>query len=475
MPPKPIGVRLGGCADMGGYTGLNEMPLTILDAENASAHGARCLDGGPPGFYSRKATAVADKDKWVIYLKGGGHCYNAKTCAAAARTPYGSTARFPRRFGLDGILSTDAEVNPLFGSWNHVLLWYCDGAVWLGARKTPLHTYDSDGQPLLLYFRGRKVLQHLLDHLMNHRGLSTASEVLFSGDCAGGTAVHHMLDEMADRLLPSAKVRAAVDSSYFIYLEDPVTHQEIFHTPESFPVQQPLVLRGECERARPLTPTRKEAFADWECGFGGPLHYPLRRTPIFVVQSMVDSCMLDNQWHGLNGSMVAARGGCLDRNLQLSACDATEASHVAALQRKMLAHFEASGKLGPGLNGGFLHTCLGHGDGLRKNDAFTGVRIKGVSVRDALSIWWADEVGNTSHWYRPCSMLDRPPWQCNPSCAAWKSAEAQSLQTATAGSAVISTGLQQCSSYVGHAALIIFAVWQLRHGVRSEHPPRCVL
>ena len=43
MPPKPIGVRLGGCADMGGYTGLNDMPLTVLDAEEASAHGARCL------------------------------------------------------------------------------------------------------------------------------------------------------------------------------------------------------------------------------------------------------------------------------------------------------------------------------------------------------------------------------------------------------------------------------------------------
>ena len=153
--PTAIGMRSSGCTDRGGYTDGAAMPLTVLDQDEAARRRARCLDGSAPGFYHRNGS---DSRRWVVYLKGGGMCYTDENCLASARSPYGGTTSAPPRFGLDGILSTDAAINPTFAKWQHVLLWYCDASSWGSDRKEPHTVRDpKSGELVSLYHEGFNV------------------------------------------------------------------------------------------------------------------------------------------------------------------------------------------------------------------------------------------------------------------------------------------------------------------------------
>ena len=48
------------------------VPLTLLDAEKYP--NVKCLDGTPAGHYTQMASNDNDKNKWVVYLNGGGEC-----------------------------------------------------------------------------------------------------------------------------------------------------------------------------------------------------------------------------------------------------------------------------------------------------------------------------------------------------------------------------------------------------------------
>ena len=96
-PATAIGISGAGCTDRGGYTAAAPMPRTVVNAADAQKHGALCLDGTPPGFYARNGSGV-DADKWIVYFKGGGHCYNPSTCAEAATGAYGSSRHMPLEF-----------------------------------------------------------------------------------------------------------------------------------------------------------------------------------------------------------------------------------------------------------------------------------------------------------------------------------------------------------------------------------------
>ena len=46
--------------------------LIILPKESSAETGAVCLDGSPPAMVLRESDTSADKNKWVLYIKGGG-------------------------------------------------------------------------------------------------------------------------------------------------------------------------------------------------------------------------------------------------------------------------------------------------------------------------------------------------------------------------------------------------------------------
>ena len=78
------------------------LPLHLLDATAATARGAVCLDGSPPGFYYGAARGAPENaHKWLLFFRGGGWCVSGagggeeadlRECLARSRTALGSTS-----------------------------------------------------------------------------------------------------------------------------------------------------------------------------------------------------------------------------------------------------------------------------------------------------------------------------------------------------------------------------------------------
>lgn len=69
--------------------------------------------------------------KYIIYVNGGGWCYDYKECAARALTSLGSSKFWPKTQGVWGFMSDDNATNPYFASWNGafcLIFRLCDSA-----------------------------------------------------------------------------------------------------------------------------------------------------------------------------------------------------------------------------------------------------------------------------------------------------------------------------------------------------------
>ena len=82
---------------------------------------ARCLDGSQAGYYIR--TTNSSHNKWLIYLEGGGWCYD-QTCAADTQatianckersgSDLGSSKSWSATYTAQGSLSPDRRENPV--------------------------------------------------------------------------------------------------------------------------------------------------------------------------------------------------------------------------------------------------------------------------------------------------------------------------------------------------------------------------
>jgi len=146
----------------------------------------RCRDGTTTGMGVRLlpgASAV------MIYLQGGGACYDAKSCAENANAPIAgenfSNEKFIRwvaTLGNQGVFNTRNALNPVAG-WNHVYIPYCTGDLHGGAKTNA----RVAGVPGLQQFVGYKNLQNDLKVLARFFG--GAEDVALVGASAGGIGV----------------------------------------------------------------------------------------------------------------------------------------------------------------------------------------------------------------------------------------------------------------------------------------------
>eukprot|EP00966_Prymnesium_polylepis_P063037 1463027-Prymnesium_polylepis.1 len=84
-------------------------------------------------------------------------------------------------------MNGDCGINPDFCQFNRVYLKYCDGNSFSGNRADPVYVAGptSGKSPKPLYFRGRRILDAVLDTLAADYGLRTATDVLLTGCSAG--------------------------------------------------------------------------------------------------------------------------------------------------------------------------------------------------------------------------------------------------------------------------------------------------
>ncbi len=206
---------------------------------------ALCNDGTGAVIHFRPFRGAANRNKWVIALRGGGGCDSGDTCAArycgcspsrAAQCPRvaeenrtfftanNMTNDHPPLLPGTGIMLRDGGptmVNPI-QDYNQVQLQYCSSDLWSGTRRDAVvtATHPVTGAPVQyrLHFLGRRILdadiatlrQDGVAALVHNVGTSTplpdlddAEEIIFTGDSAGGAGLVNNLDRLQTELRAS--------------------------------------------------------------------------------------------------------------------------------------------------------------------------------------------------------------------------------------------------------------------------------
>jgi len=157
----------------------------------------RCLDGSPFGYYIRRADSLSEnKDKWIVFLQGGGLCVEPIDCINRRDSDRGSSYYWDKTFnpgesGLQDIVSDDPIINPYFYNFNHVYLRYCSGDTWTGARSS----FDAFN----LWFSGHSNIKATIDHLNKTQNFADATDVFLVGESAGGIGVFNNADYFREK------------------------------------------------------------------------------------------------------------------------------------------------------------------------------------------------------------------------------------------------------------------------------------
>jgi hypothetical protein len=181
------------------------MDLSLLPSSTPAAKGGRCLDGSMAGYYYKQGSVAG---RFVISMQGGGGCADEQSCLSRAKTDLGSSKNWKKQQKGYQFLSTDCSANPGFCNATRVLVKYCTGDLHQGNHTAP--TAASWG----LIFDGHANFAAIIDDLKSAHGLGAATEVLLTGDSAGGVGTFANADYLADRL-PQATVKAAPSAGWF--------------------------------------------------------------------------------------------------------------------------------------------------------------------------------------------------------------------------------------------------------------------
>jgi len=113
-----------------------------------------------------------------------------------------------------GLFSNNSATNPLTHNWNKVMLPYHDGGSFSGRNASVTWTTYA-GKRVPLYFRGHADLKAAIDYLTRHANFDAATEVILTGNSAGGLATYYHADWLASMLSPVVRLHSAPDSGFF--------------------------------------------------------------------------------------------------------------------------------------------------------------------------------------------------------------------------------------------------------------------
>ena len=132
--------------------------------------------------------------------------------------------------------------NPLFYSYNHVLVPYCSSDVWLGEQtgnteavdegtlqckcltsssiSNPCFNYNPQSPNLQFTFRGKIIYQSVIQQLLTDHYMMEAERVILSGSNSGGVGVINHAKWTQNELSPDTQLMVFTDSSWFINFQD---------------------------------------------------------------------------------------------------------------------------------------------------------------------------------------------------------------------------------------------------------------
>ena len=351
-----------------GTTSSNEGVYELHLFPNSSANGAVCLDGSLPGFYLRNGTSL-EKSKWIIFFQGGAWCHDEDSCYQRSYTALGSStclSDYLEAEVSEGLLSSQVKHNPEFFNWSSVFVPYCDGASFTGDREKPLEFNDT-----LLYFRGRRILDALLDELLQ-RGMDKASDIILSGTSAGALSAMVHSDYIRSRVRRSsnASVRVLADAGFF--LDEPSfdgseAMRYIFR--QTYTLHNSSAgLNHKCLQAQ----KRKKKY---RCFFP-QYSLPFVTTPVFLVNSLYDSWQI--------GSLSNISCIC-----DFDTCSSAEKSFIEKFRKKTLRALRSV--FDSKETAVFADACLVHSQ-CPINDFWTKVEVGNVTIAQAFVNWYRGQV-----------------------------------------------------------------------------------
>ena len=253
----------------------------------AESKGARCLDGSPAAYYLRQPLAAppAGSRPFVVFMEGGGWCLES-SCLSRAGTDLGSSTNYPAvPGGMEG-----GGLYAEFATATVIYMKYCDGGSFTGNADAPV-TFPGSTQKI--YYRGRRILDALFEELLDSRGLSTATELLFAGCSAGAltTYVHaDYVSTLMARRVPGAKTVALADAMFSLH------HDAFPANPSNYYTNQfkwgftawnsSASINQKCLAA--YSGSSANASSAWVC-FHGAVAAQFVTTPLFIANSKYDT------------------------------------------------------------------------------------------------------------------------------------------------------------------------------------------
>ncbi|KAK9807851.1 hypothetical protein WJX72_011324 [[Myrmecia] bisecta] len=220
LPPPDLSMEPQTAAEQRWRFNMRRYNTTDVDPQ------AVCNDGSPGVFFFRPALSM-HSTKWVVRFHGGAWCWDKLSCEQRWRdSPHlMSTTMLPpdavnetcpvRDIQLHGIMSMHPEENPAFYGWNQVYVWYCSSDSHLG--DAPEGFTDETGE---WHFRGKRITAAVFTTLLQRENLAAATDVLVSGDSAGGVAALNNAAFIHDIVAPRAhgiqRFKAFIDAGWFL-------------------------------------------------------------------------------------------------------------------------------------------------------------------------------------------------------------------------------------------------------------------
>jgi hypothetical protein len=195
-------------------------PTPVSWKEVVPGGACECADGSEFAFWERRN----DPTKVVLFLDGGGVCYDAESCAFKGLGTGGEGTYDWSVFGEDpagegGIFDFTRDDNP-FLDYSFVYVPSCTGDAYLGdvtRRYSPKLTVEHKG-----FVNGRAALDYIAGHY------ARATQVVVVGKTVGSIAAP-IYGGLAADLLPDARVTVLGGQSGSIP-DDPELNAEFFGT-----------------------------------------------------------------------------------------------------------------------------------------------------------------------------------------------------------------------------------------------------
>jgi hypothetical protein len=178
---------------------------------------AVCNDGTPAAYVIRPGVGAA-ASRWIISLQGGHDCYDNTSCStrAAEKSELISTSQLMSNPslapGLTGMLSSNPGEDPDFYDASTVRIAYCSSDDWSGNKAATGSFNVADDSTW--NFQGHAILKAVLADLTANHGLNQASEVMLTGESAGGLGVYVNANTVAGLVPKSARYVVYSDAAF---------------------------------------------------------------------------------------------------------------------------------------------------------------------------------------------------------------------------------------------------------------------